>query len=385
MHATPRILSALGAIALLVAGLPSAAPAAGPVTVTVNGQTANLNPPPTERAGRVFVPLRGVFEQLGATVVYDNGTINATGRGHTVSLKIGSQDAIVDGQQQTVDVAPFIIGASTYVPLRFVSQALGASVNYDGTNNIVAINAFGHGGPGGQGGPPAQIVTPPPAAPAPPPPPAASNVRVVNELPRRDSTIPGNRPTVEASFTGGMADPNAVRVTFDGRNVTDQSYVSPRGFTYTPPSPVPPGPHQVGVTGQDRDGAPFRERWQFTSGSSAGHSEVSYAIRGVRPQAGVTVAHDFPVVGVTAPGAEVTVQVGIAREPENFGRLVGGLFGLNGTNSVQVTVTAGPDGGFRAPISIDAPSGSTLGIVITASDVNAGLSANPVRYTVVLE
>ena len=127
-------LAAFAAVALMGPAL-----AQNAVTVTVNGAPVNLNPPPTERAGRVFVPLRGVFENLGATVVYANGTINATGRGHTISLHIGSQQAIVDGQNQMVDVAPFIIGASTYVPLRFVSQALGASVNYDGSNNVVAI------------------------------------------------------------------------------------------------------------------------------------------------------------------------------------------------------------------------------------------------------
>ena len=127
----------------------------------VNGNAANLNPPPTERAGRVFVPLRGVFEQLGATVVDQSGIINATGRGHTISLKIGSQQATVDGQQQNVDVAPFIIGASTYVPLRFVSQALGASVNYDGNNRVVAINT--NGGNMAQN-PSNQTITPAPGA-----------------------------------------------------------------------------------------------------------------------------------------------------------------------------------------------------------------------------
>src|ERR1700738_4308331 len=120
--------------------------AAGPVSVTVNGNAANLNPPPTERAGRVFVPLRGVFEQLGASGAYQSGGLKAPGRGHTISLKIGSQQATVDGQQQNVDVAPFIIGASTYVPLRFVSQALGATVNYDGNNRIVAISVSGNSG-----------------------------------------------------------------------------------------------------------------------------------------------------------------------------------------------------------------------------------------------
>src|SRR3984957_4534923 len=146
----PQRLSALGAIALLTT-LALPALGAGPVSVTVNGQTANLNPPPQERAGRVFVPLRGVFEQLGASVVYDNGTINAQkGHDRSVSLHVGSTDATVDGQATTIDVAPFIIGASTYVPLRFISQALGASVNYDAANRVVAL---GEGGPG-PGGPP---------------------------------------------------------------------------------------------------------------------------------------------------------------------------------------------------------------------------------------
>src|ERR1700686_5129012 len=100
--------AALAAFAALAVTTIGPTLASGPVSVTVNGSAINLNPPPTERAGRVFVPLRGVFENLGATVVYENGTINATGRGHSISLHIGSQQATVDGQQQTVDVAPFI-------------------------------------------------------------------------------------------------------------------------------------------------------------------------------------------------------------------------------------------------------------------------------------
>src|ERR1700730_7542915 len=151
--------AALTAAAILIGAGVVPALAAGPVTVTVNGQTVNLNPPPTERGGRVFVPLRGVFENLGATVVYENGTINATGRNHSISLRIGSQQATVDGQQQTIGVAPFIIGASTYVPLRFVSQSLGATVNSDGSNNLVAISASGVNAPAQN---PNQLITPAP-------------------------------------------------------------------------------------------------------------------------------------------------------------------------------------------------------------------------------
>ena len=253
---TLRGPAALGAIALL-ASFAVPASAAGPITVTVNGQTANLNPPPTERAGRVFVPLRGVFEQLGATVVYDNGTINATGRGHTVSLKIGSQQALVDGQQQMVDVAPFIIGASTYVPLRFVSQALGASVNYDGTNDIVAINAGGRG----YGAPRNEVITP-----APGPNGDSGAIALVSTRPARGSIEPSRHPTIAATF-GDAVDPNSLRIRLDDIDVTQDATLTPRGFTFTPRAPLEPGPHRVRVAGTGRDGQPFSHSWDFTVGS----------------------------------------------------------------------------------------------------------------------
>ncbi|HTJ26793.1 MAG TPA: copper amine oxidase N-terminal domain-containing protein [Candidatus Limnocylindria bacterium] len=250
-----RFRTILAASAGLACLLAVPAFAAGPVTVQVNGVPADLHPAPTERAGRVFVPLRGVFEQLGATVVYDSGAINATGRHHTVSLHVGSLQAVVDNQQETLDVAPFIIGASTYVPLRFISQALGANVNYDGTNQIVAINTGGD----------RDRNAPPPNAP-PPADTSASGVTIADLVPARGAVVRGDRPTVQASFAGGRVDPNSVRVVFDGRDVTGQAYVSPRGVTYTPRGPIPPDRHSVRISGRDRDGTTFERGWTFSSG-----------------------------------------------------------------------------------------------------------------------
>jgi Copper amine oxidase N-terminal domain/WXXGXW repeat (2 copies) len=113
------------------------------VGVTVNGSAVDISPPPIVQAGRVFVPLRGVFEQLGASVVYSNGAINATGNGRDISLLIGSTQATVNGQTQIIDVAPFIVGESTYVPLRFISEALGDSVSWDDADSIAAIDTGG--------------------------------------------------------------------------------------------------------------------------------------------------------------------------------------------------------------------------------------------------
>jgi hypothetical protein len=159
-----RILAYLSAGAAAFAFTFSLAIAAdAQVQIQINGSPVNVSPAPIMQSGRVFVPLRGVFESLGASVVYSNGQINATGNGREISLHIGSTQATVDGSSATIDVAPFIVGASTYVPLRFVSQALGASVDWDNTNHIVAITM--QGAPGAnQGAPGANQGAPPPSS-----------------------------------------------------------------------------------------------------------------------------------------------------------------------------------------------------------------------------
>lgn len=135
-------------LGLAVAGAAALSlPAKADVNVVVNGQPVGFDQPPITRAGRVFVPLRGVFERLGASVVYDNGLINATGAGHNVSLRIGSTQATIDGQTQYVDVAPFVIGSRTLVPLRFVAQALGAAVEWNQNSQTVRINGGGNVNP----------------------------------------------------------------------------------------------------------------------------------------------------------------------------------------------------------------------------------------------
>ncbi|MGP6192021.1 MAG: stalk domain-containing protein [Vulcanimicrobiaceae bacterium] len=139
-HFVAHVTAAVVALALCVF-CPQAAEAQ--VGVTVNGSGVDISPPPIVQAGRVFVPLRGVFEQLGASVVYSNGTIDATGNGRDISLQIGSTEATVNGQPQTIDVAPFIVGESTYVPLRFISEALGDSVYWDDADSIAEIDTGG--------------------------------------------------------------------------------------------------------------------------------------------------------------------------------------------------------------------------------------------------
>ena len=361
-----RRLSALAATSAMAAGL--ALPAmAQSVSVVLNGNGLNLNPAPTERAGRVFVPLRGVFENMGASVVYANGTINAQGRGHSVQLHIGSQAATVDGRSVTVDVAPFIIGASTFVPLRFVSQALGANVDWNNNTRTVAISTNGGGGA------PAQSYTAAPSNSG------NSPVTIGNLLPRNGATIQGDRPTIQATFENGTVDPNTVRVHFDGRDVTSNAYISDKGVTYRPPT-LPATSHDVRITGKDSAGASFDRSWKFTSGGGA---SVSVGFTNVTPPSGATVPNAFTISGHTTPGATVTIQVGVTQQSAtSFGQILGAVLGVGGGNQgEQNTVTADGSGNFSSAVNIGAPSGSTLGVVLTSTEPQYGVSSQPYRFT----
>jgi Copper amine oxidase N-terminal domain len=362
LQKTSRTVGAAIVAAALCSGI---ALAQSTVSVTLNGAPMQLNPGPQERAGRVFVPLRGVFEQLGASVVYENGVINAQGHGRSVSLHIGSTAATVDGQPQTLDVAPFIVGASTYVPLRFVSQALGASVNYDASNRIVALASGGGGGP--------QQAPPPPQAMQPPPPqqPQRSPLMLSKVFPGRDQTVGARRPTIEADFGAAEANPNSVRVELDGLNVTDQASRSPRGVVFSPPSDLESGRHEVRVAGTDMNGMPFEARWNFVSGTST----VSNIITDLRPGPGASVRDSFTVSGKTLPGARVVVQVGTVNERSQE-NVIGQLLGVaQGNTSVRSEVTADGAGNFAAPVQIDAHPGQPMTLVVDSTDARTQTAA----------
>jgi len=327
------------------------APASAQVSVTLNGRSVDFEPAPIERAGRVFVPLRGVFERLGASVVYENGTINATRGPVTVSLQIGSTTATVSGAQQTLDVAPFIVGASTYVPLRFVSQALGAIVQYDAANRIVAIATLQHG-------PPMRMPMQPPPE-APPPPPAApppSSLALQAVRPERNGTVGTTRPTISADFSLPV-DPNSVHVSLDGLDVTAAATRSPSGFVFEPPSPLQSQGHVVRVTGRDRNGARFERTWSFTSGTTAPLNFLDLE----RPLADASVdASSFMVRGKTAPNARVRVLAGSVVD-------VAGPFAFGSGNFAGDT-TADADGRFEQTVTLTTVSGARIGLTVISTD-----------------
>jgi len=115
----------------------------GPISVTVNGAPVTFDVPPMMTQGNVYVPLRGVFEQIGATVTFDraSGMINATRGTTTVQLSVGSKLAKVDGETMFMLQPALYTRGRTLVPLRFVSQALGATVDWNPVRREVDITA----------------------------------------------------------------------------------------------------------------------------------------------------------------------------------------------------------------------------------------------------
>jgi hypothetical protein len=222
--------------------------AAQAVTVVVNGQPVQFDQPPVVQAGRVFVPLRGVFERLGASVVYSNGQINATAHGTSVSLTIGSLQATVGGRQETLDVAPFLVGERTLVPLRFVASALGASVNWNDSTSTVTIT--GSRQPGGGG--------PPPVYPAPRPP--ASTAALVYHWPT--GTIYNHQPQLRFELDRQVR-PGSFQASIDGRPVDVAISRSAKWYYFAAPRSLAMGNHTVRVRGRTQRGDAFDVRWTF--------------------------------------------------------------------------------------------------------------------------
>jgi hypothetical protein len=116
------------------------------IQVTVDGTPIRFGlAKPIKTGGRVLVPLRGVFEQMGAFVQWNGATRTIDAQKDTTQVKliIGNNYATVNGTEVKMDTPPQIVNGGTMVPLRFVSEALGANVSWKADQQLVAISTDG--------------------------------------------------------------------------------------------------------------------------------------------------------------------------------------------------------------------------------------------------
>lgn len=115
----------------------------GKLETSINGEPYALDAAPfiNVDAGRTLVPVRFISEAIGAEVNWEPETRQATitDERKQIILTIGSKDVLVNGEKQTIDCAATIYSDRTYVPLRFVSETLEAQVDYNGETREITI------------------------------------------------------------------------------------------------------------------------------------------------------------------------------------------------------------------------------------------------------
>ncbi|HNX28819.1 MAG TPA: N-acetylmuramoyl-L-alanine amidase [Syntrophomonadaceae bacterium] len=121
---------------------PSATADTNTLLVYLNGQKLEFDVEPIIENDRTLVPLRGIFEAVGANVQWDETTrtVKAGKAGTEVVLTIGSLQPTVNGQVWPLDVPAKIVKDRTLAPLRFVGEAFGGQVEWDAASRTIKIS-----------------------------------------------------------------------------------------------------------------------------------------------------------------------------------------------------------------------------------------------------
>lgn len=112
-------------------------------SVVVRGIPVKFDSPPyIDPNDRMMVPLRAIAEALGVEVYWDPKlrTVTFTGRGGAVVFTVDSATAVVDGKQKMMDTSPVIKNDRTMVPVRYVSEFLGAFVKWSPATLTVTVD-----------------------------------------------------------------------------------------------------------------------------------------------------------------------------------------------------------------------------------------------------
>ncbi|HTW83911.1 MAG TPA: copper amine oxidase N-terminal domain-containing protein [Candidatus Sulfotelmatobacter sp.] len=154
----------------------------GEIPILYNDHTVYAKPDVLKRGrvlaalvqdNRLFVPLRSMFEAMGATVSAsaDGLTVTAQKPGAMISVTVGKNEVVVNGESRPLDVAPIVYHGIVLVPVRVISEAMGAYVQWVPGQRVVVVRYL----PTPVAPPPAPVPTAVPVA-SPPPTPIPSPV-----------------------------------------------------------------------------------------------------------------------------------------------------------------------------------------------------------------
>lgn len=173
--------------ALVLAAAPAPAAPMHEVPILFNDHHVNATPNELKngrvlaalvKGDTVLVPLRSMFEQTGATVSYDAGskTVKVSKPGSEISVTVGVPEVTINGEKRPLDVPPEVYKGTIVVPLRVISEGMGAYVQWVPDKQLVVVRYLPPTPPPTPAPTEAPTVAPsPPPTPTPPPPAKAKN------------------------------------------------------------------------------------------------------------------------------------------------------------------------------------------------------------------
>jgi Copper amine oxidase N-terminal domain len=126
------------------------APPSGQIPILYNDHTVYMKPDILKQGrvlaalvkdGQIYVPLRSMFEQMGAAVAVsaDGNTYSVTKNDASASVTLGKNEIIVNGTSRPLDVPPMVYHGIVLVPVRVLSEALGAYVEWVPSRQLVVV------------------------------------------------------------------------------------------------------------------------------------------------------------------------------------------------------------------------------------------------------
>jgi hypothetical protein len=111
------------------------------IKVIIDGELQKFEQPPVNKDGSILVPMRAIFERLGAVISWNDTerSVTATKGSVTVYLRIDSTQPTVNGIVKPLEVPAQLVNSNTMVPVRFISESLGAEVSWDQATQTVYV------------------------------------------------------------------------------------------------------------------------------------------------------------------------------------------------------------------------------------------------------
>ncbi len=113
----------------------------GSISAEINGFQIVLNAPPVKIKGTTMVPIRFISEAFGCKVDWDANEkkITITKGTKIIVLYLDKKDALINGQKVTMTAPPTSVNGKTMVPVRFIAETFGATVNFDAGTGVITI------------------------------------------------------------------------------------------------------------------------------------------------------------------------------------------------------------------------------------------------------